>query len=84
MNYNIQPSYKVTDKGLLHADDSRTVTNEDGAVIATASLTEWNSTATITIFKKDGDFEIKQALCESPDQLDEVIRKVIDPIRGEA
>lgn len=40
MNYNIQPSYKVTDKGLLHADDSRTVTNEDGAVIATASLTE--------------------------------------------
>ncbi|MDK8469849.1 hypothetical protein [Corynebacterium accolens] len=77
MKYNIQPSYKVTDKGTIPAEDARTITNEDGAVIGTAMFNNWNSTAAITIFTKNGNSEIKYLPCESPDQLDEVIRKVL-------
>lgn len=77
MKYNIQPSYKVTDKGTIPADDARTITNQDGAVIATAMFNDWNSTAAITTFTKNGNSEIKHLPCESTDQLDEVIRKAL-------
>ncbi|MBU5654317.1 hypothetical protein KPA07_05235 [Corynebacterium aurimucosum] len=74
MNYEIHPSYKVTNEGTVPADDARTIT-ADGKVAGTVIYNDWNNTAVITRFV-NGDAEITYTPCESKDQLDEVIRNV--------
>jgi len=75
MKYNIKPSYKVTDKGTVPADDARTITH-NGKVAGTAIYHEWNNTVAITRFIKDNNSEIVYVPCESVEKLDEAIRTV--------
>ena len=72
-DFIIQPSYKVTSKGEVPAEDSRTIVTTRGAVMGFAFFNEWNNTAEITKIVAGGMHDTSTVPCESIDVFDKVI-----------